>query len=63
MFLEDSDFNRICLDDIEVPEELLVRILLPMPFCKHCSPYRGNLVGWKLSERKESEWFEVESEE
>lgn len=63
MSLEDSDFNRICLDDIEVPEELLVRILLPMPFCKHCNPYRGNLIGWKLSERKESEWFEVESEE
>jgi hypothetical protein len=56
--LNTSDFNRIHVDDIEIPEELLVRMLLPNPLCKHCSPSRGQPISWAQSQADRSEWIE-----
>lgn len=55
---EVSKFDRICLDDVEIPEEILVLMNMPNPFCRYCNVRGTADVPWRRSERQASEWIE-----
>jgi len=53
-----SRFDRINLEDIETPEEILVFMNLASPFCGHCRINSFNTMEWSKSTLEKSEWFQ-----
>lgn len=53
-----SEFDRIDLRVVEHPDEVMVLMDLPHPFCRHCNVVDNHPIGWENSDCARGEWFD-----